>query len=158
MRFTLVDRIVDVVPGESITATKSLTLNEDYLKDHFPRFAVMPGVLMLEAMNQTAAWLIRISEDFAHSMVLMTEARNVKFTDFVTPGQTLDLTAEIRKQDDRSTWLNCEGKLEGNSAVKARLVMERFNLAQEHDESYGVVDANVIQKLRRKHELLCRRS
>ena len=52
MRFTLIDRITELKPGVSITAVKGLTLAEEYLQDHFPRFPVMPGVLMLEAMFQ----------------------------------------------------------------------------------------------------------
>ena len=64
MRFTLIDRIVELEPGARITATKSLTMAEEYLGDHFPNFPVMPGVLMLEAMTQTAAWLIRAERGF----------------------------------------------------------------------------------------------
>ena len=67
----LLDRITELKPAESLTATKSLTLGEDYLQDHFPVFPVMPGVLMLEAMYQAAAWLTRYDDDFAHSMVLL---------------------------------------------------------------------------------------
>ena len=47
MRFTLLDRVVAIEPGKSITAVKSVTLAEEYLGDHFPRFHVLPGVLML---------------------------------------------------------------------------------------------------------------
>ena len=79
MRFLLIDRIVDFQPGARITAVKSLTMAEEYLADHFPNFPVMPGVLMLEAMTQAAAWLIRLSEDFAHSVILLKQAGNVKY-------------------------------------------------------------------------------
>ena len=78
MRFTLLDRVVAIEPGKSITAIKTLTLSEEYLADHFPRFPVMPGVLMLEAMTQAAAWTIRLGEDFAHSIVVLRSAKNVK--------------------------------------------------------------------------------
>ena len=54
--FLLIDRIIDFQPGAKITAVKSLTMAEEYLADHFPNFPVMPGVLMLEAMTQAAAW------------------------------------------------------------------------------------------------------
>ena len=60
----------------------------------------MPGVLMLEAMYQASAWLVRQSEGFAHSVVILKEARNIKYADFVTPGKELVVTAEILKQDD----------------------------------------------------------
>ena len=52
MRFNLIDRITELNEGQSITAVKGLSLAEEYLKDHFPRFPVMPGVLMLEAMKE----------------------------------------------------------------------------------------------------------
>ena len=54
MRFTLLDRIVEVEPGKSITAVKAVSLSEEYLADHFPRFPVLPGVFMLEAMTQAS--------------------------------------------------------------------------------------------------------
>ena len=50
MRFSLLDRVTAIEPGRSITAVKAVTLSEEYLADHFPRFPVLPGVLMLEAM------------------------------------------------------------------------------------------------------------
>ena len=57
MRFTLVDRILELQAGQEITAVKNLSLAEEYLADHFPLFPVLPGVLMLEAMTQAGAWL-----------------------------------------------------------------------------------------------------
>jgi 3-hydroxyacyl-[acyl-carrier-protein] dehydratase len=114
MRFTLVDQIIELTPGEKITAVKNLSLAEEYLADHFPGFPVMPGVLMLEAMTQASAWLIRASEDFAHSTVVLQEARNVKFANFLQPGQTLTITAEILDQDDRQTRLKTAGHVDGN--------------------------------------------
>lgn len=130
MRFCLLDRIVELEPGVRITAVKRLRPDEDYLRDHFPRFPVMPGVLMLEAMYQAAAWLVRQSEGFVHSMVLLKEARNIKYADFVTPGQELVVTCEILKQDETLTTLKAQGTIEGNPAVHGRLVLERFNLAE----------------------------
>jgi 3-hydroxyacyl-[acyl-carrier-protein] dehydratase len=129
MRFCLLDRITELEVGVRITAVKRLRPDEDYLKDHFPRFPVMPGVLMLEAMYQASAWLVRQSEGFAHSMVVLREARNVKYADFVTPGKELVVTAEILKQDDRLTTLKAQGTLAGNVAVNGRLILERYNLA-----------------------------
>src|SRR5215471_13824250 len=129
MRFKLLDRIIDLKPGVSITAVKGLSLAEDYLADHFPLFPVMPGVFMLEAMTQASAWLIRVSEDFKHSMVVLREARNVKYADFVAPGQTLTVTAEILSQTERETKLKVQGAVDGKLNVSARLVLGRYNLA-----------------------------
>lgn len=132
MRFCLLDRIVELEPGVRVTAVKRLRPDEDYLRDHFPRFPVMPGVLMLEAMYQASAWLVRQTEGFAHSVVILKEARNIKYADFVTPGKELVVTAEILKQDNSLTTLKTQGTIDGNIAVNGRLVLERFNLAERY--------------------------
>jgi 3-hydroxyacyl-[acyl-carrier-protein] dehydratase len=134
MRFCLLDRILELEPGVRVTAVKRLRPDEDYLKDHFPRFPVMPGVLMLEAMYQASAWLVRQSEGFAHSVVVLKEARNIKYADFVTPGKELVVTAEILKQDHSLTTIKAQGLIDGNLAVNGRLILERFNLADRHPE------------------------
>jgi 3-hydroxyacyl-[acyl-carrier-protein] dehydratase len=128
MRFCLLDRIIDLQPGTKITAVKLLRAEEDYLRDHFPRFPVMPGVLMLEAMFQASMWLVRQSEDFKHASVLLKEARNVKYSDFVKPGQELLVTAELMKQDDTSATLKAQATINGNVAVSGRLILEKFNI------------------------------
>jgi 3-hydroxyacyl-[acyl-carrier-protein] dehydratase len=137
MRFCLLDRITQLEPGVKITAVKRLRPDEDYLQDHFPRFPVMPGVLMLEAMYQAGAWLVRQSEGFAHSVVILKEARNVKYADFVTPGKELTVSAEILKQDETTTTLKAQGTIDGSVAVTARLVLERFNVADRCPQRRG---------------------
>jgi 3-hydroxyacyl-[acyl-carrier-protein] dehydratase len=86
---------------------------------------------MLEAMYQASAWLIRQSEGFEHAGVLLKEARNVKYSDFVTPGKELVVTAEILKQEESLTTLKAQGTIDGNVAVAARLVVERFHIADK---------------------------
>jgi 3-hydroxyacyl-[acyl-carrier-protein] dehydratase len=153
MRFTLIDRITQLEPGAKITATKNLSLAEEYLADHFPGFPVMPGVLMLEAMTQTAAWLIRASEDFAHSTVVLKEARNIKYVNFVEPGQTLVVTAEILDQGERETKFKTSGSVDGVTVVSGRLVLEKYNLATD-DPSRELTDRTVKMKLRELFALL----
>ena len=89
MRFNLVDRIVEVEPGRRICTLKHLTLGEEYLADHFPTFPVMPGVLMLQTLVEAGAWLLRITEDFRYSVIVLREAKNVKYGSFLEPGKTL---------------------------------------------------------------------
>src|SRR4029077_6520764 len=131
MRFTLIDRVRDLEPGVRIVAVKNLSLAEENLADHFPGFPVMPGVLMLEAMTQAAAWLVRVSEDFAHSTVILKEAKNVKYANFVEPGQTLVVTAEIIEQDGRDVKVKARGEVDGALTVSAKLVLARYNLADD---------------------------
>lgn len=132
MRFTLIDRITSIEPGRSITAVKNLSLGEEYLADHFPGFPVMPGVLMVEALVQTGAWLMRHQEDFAFSMVLLKAAKAVKFVNFVSPGRTLKVTAELQGWNGAECTFRASGTVDGDSAVSARLVLERFNLADRN--------------------------
>lgn len=157
MRFTLLDRVVSIDPGKSITAIKTLSLSEEYLADHFPRFPVMPGVLMLEAMTQAAAWTIRLGEDFAHSIVVLRQAKNVKYGDFVEPGRILTVTAEVLGQDEKTTKVKASGTVSSASgertSLTARLVLERYNLADRMP--YGdAVDARVRSEMRRLWAIL----
>lgn len=153
MRFSLIDRILELEPGKRIRAVKTVALSEEYLADHFPKFPVLPGVMMIEAMTQTAAWLIRKSEDFENSIVMLKEARNVRYANFVQPGHTLTVTAEIVKHDERLTTVKASGKVDGRSCVGARLVLERFNVA---DEGMGVAetDAYTRREMRELFDLL----
>ena len=153
MRFTYIDRITDLQPGHRITATKSLSLTEDYLKDHFPRFPIMPGVLMLEAMYQTAAWLVRVTDDFTHSMVTLAEANNIKYSDFIQPGETLRVTAEITKQQEQVYRLKCQGEVDERVAVRGKLVLNAHRLSDQGLED-EVVDQRMILLLREKFQIL----
>jgi 3-hydroxyacyl-[acyl-carrier-protein] dehydratase len=153
MRFSLIDRIDELEPGTRIGAVKALSMAEEYLADHFPGFPVMPGVLMLEAMTQAAAWLVRASEDFAHSVVVLKEARNVKYGQFVEPGQTLRVTAEIVSQDERETVVKARGMMGDRVTVGGRLVLERYNLADTQADK-ARADAIVRAEMRALFRLL----
>jgi 3-hydroxyacyl-[acyl-carrier-protein] dehydratase len=154
MRFTLIDRIVELEPGARIKAIKALSMAEEYLGDHFPMFPVLPGVLMLEALTQAGAWLVRSSEDFAHSVVVLKEARNVKYADFVEPGRILTVSVEITKWEPRLVHLKAQGMLDGVVALSAaRLVIERYNLADERGDG-AAVDEYTKRYLRNLYTLL----
>ncbi len=153
MRFSLIDRIVDIEPGVRITAVKTLTMSEEYLADHFPHFPVMPGVLMLEAMTQAGAWLVRYSEDFAHSIVVLKEAANVKFGQFLEPGQTLLVTAEILTAGDAETKLKAQGMVDGRVIVNARITLQQYNLADTRPW-HEWTDKTIVRDLQKQFSLL----
>jgi len=153
MRFSLIDRIVELEPCVRITAVKTLTMTEEYLADHFPHFPVMPGVLMLEALTQAGAWLVRASEDFAHSMVVLKQANNVKYAQFVEPGQTLTITAEVLKFDDGEVKLKAYGTVGGRIIVSARLALACYNLA-DTDPQHETTDTATRQDLRGQFAVL----
>src|SRR5947209_10435422 len=95
MRFHLVDRIIEVNAGKSLRAVKNLTLGEEYLADHFPTFPVMPGVLMLHTLVEAGAWLLRVTDDFRDSVIVLREARNVKYGSFMEPGRQMSVNVEL---------------------------------------------------------------
>jgi 3-hydroxyacyl-[acyl-carrier-protein] dehydratase len=154
MRFQLLDRIVEVVPGKKLVAVKNLTLGEEYLADHFPSFPVLPGVLMLEALVQSAAWLLRITDDFAHSLIVLREVKGVKYGNFVDPGKQLRLTVEQTKVEEGGRiGFKGNGEVNGVSSVNARFVLERSNL-RDRDPGLADLDSRLIQQFRETYPTL----
>ncbi len=125
MKYRQLDKILNFEPGVRLVGERTLLANEEYLLDHFPRFPVMPGVMMLESLHQAAYWLLRASDDFASPLVLLREVRGVKFGDFLTPGETLLVTAEVVKQQDKLFTFKATGSKEDKVTVSARLILER---------------------------------
>jgi len=153
MRLQQLDEITQLELGTSITAVKALTLSEEYLRDHFPRFPVMPGVLMLEAMFQASMWLIHATNDFSHSIITLKEARNVKYADFVAPGDTLTISASILKKQENVTTLKAQGVLRGEVAVNARLLLAE-NTVNDRWPTRPNADDYTRRKLRQTFKLL----
>lgn len=128
MRFRQLDRIVQLKPGAEITAERTLVGHDRFFQDHFPEFRVFPGVLTLEAMFQACDWLLRATDEFRRSMVLLKEVRGLKFAGFVRPGQTFVVTAGVKKLDDRSGQFATRATVDGRLVSSARLVLEQLNL------------------------------
>jgi 3-hydroxyacyl-[acyl-carrier-protein] dehydratase len=153
MRFWLLDRIRSYTPDAELSAVKNVTMTEEYLADHFPEFPVLPGVFMLEAATQAGAWLLRLSENFAHSIISLKEAKNIKYADFVAPGQSLDVNVSIVKKDDRFATLKVEGRIGERSTLSGRIVLERYNLA-DRDPILRETDERITQHFRRTKKIL----
>lgn len=149
----MLDRILFLEPGVRIQAEKQLRAEEEYLRDHFPRFPVMPGVLMLEALFQSAMWLVRSSEDFAHSVILLNEARNVKFAGFVEPGQVLCVEGELLKRDETTATVKAQGRVDGNPVVSGRLKLKLSNLS-DRDPAHEPQDVYARYQMRKELERL----
>src|SRR3954464_3717525 len=147
MRFVLIDRILDLQPGKSLVAVKNLSLAEEYLADHFPGFPVMPGVLMLEALTQAGAWLIRDMEDFAHSVIVLKQAKTIKYGSFVEPGRQLELRVDLVEHGPRETSFKGKGIIEGQVMVQGRITLTRYNL-RERNPSLHATDASIVAGLR----------
>jgi 3-hydroxyacyl-[acyl-carrier-protein] dehydratase len=95
--FLLVDRLLEVVPGERAVGIKNVTINEPFFQGHFPGFPVMPGVLIVEAMAQVGAAAILGMPENKGRLALFTGIDNLRFKRQVVPGDTLRLELEITK-------------------------------------------------------------
>jgi 3-hydroxyacyl-[acyl-carrier-protein] dehydratase len=93
----LVDRVLAMEPGKSITAIKNLTMNESFFQGHFPQEPVMPGVLILEAMAQAGAVAILSMDEYKGKTAYFGAIDKAKFRGKVVPGDTLRFEVEIIK-------------------------------------------------------------
>lgn len=151
MKYCQLDRIIEIVPGKRLVAERTLRADEEYLKDHFPRFPVMPGVMMLEALHQAAVWMVRTGDDFQAPLVLLKETRGVRFGDFLCPGETLTVTVEATKEDGPLVNVKASAEKGGRTTVSARLVVEKCSTAL--DERLGT-DQIMRDRIRAKFETL----
>jgi len=94
MRWIWIDKFLEFHSGKSAVSLKNVTLAEEHLHDHFPGFPVMPECLMIEAMAQTAGILVGEARNFKEKVIL-AKIKKAVFFDYVRPGDTLKLYAEI---------------------------------------------------------------
>ncbi len=130
MPFAFLDRVIES-DEDRLVAVRSLTAGEDYLRDHFEGFPVMPGVLMVETMAQACRELLARR---GHEGWVLGEARGVRFNSLVRPGQTLRVEVRLRTMDsDRAEFQGSgevldPGTVQGASAVTGRLVLRPVRL------------------------------
>lgn len=153
VKFVLIDRILELESGKRIVAQKAVSLAEEYLADHFPAFPVLPGVLMIEALVQASAWLVRDALDFAPSLVLLNEARNVTYKSFVPPGRVLTLECLCHELDAAASSFTGRGSVDGREIVKGRFRLRHLQLAAT-DPSYAEIDARLREQQRGLFSLL----
>ena len=116
----LVDRVLEMVPGKSIVAIKNVTLNEPFFQGHFPHNPVMPGVLIVEAMAQTAAVLVGLSRNLmdTETLVYFLGLDSCRFRRMVVPGDELRMELTVKRPGGK-VW-----RLEGRALVDGELACE----------------------------------
>ena len=122
MRWLLVDRSDELVPGERVVGRKCFTYSEPFFQDHFPGFPVVPGVLLLESLAQIAGKLIGYTvrhERGDWPFPIFTMADRVKFRRFVKPGEVVTLEATIVSLRDESCQVKVRAKVGKTVHVQA---------------------------------------
>ncbi len=123
--FMLIDRVLDYVPGEYLTAIKNITYNEPQFTGHFPERPIMPGVLLIEAMAQAAGILAQVSTgvrvDDRH-LYYLVGVDNARFKRPVEPGDQVVLRAELQRAI-RGVWkFSCEARVDGQVVASAEVM------------------------------------
>ncbi|MDD5556272.1 MAG: beta-hydroxyacyl-ACP dehydratase [bacterium] len=127
MAFPVLDRITGCEAGRRIEATVTLSQSEEYLADHFPSFPIMPGVIMLEALVEAAAWLMRLGGE-GGGIFALREARAVRYGRVVRPGDELRVEAAIAGDRDEDPSFTGAGSVGGERAVAGKFVLRRVPL------------------------------
>lgn len=119
--FLLVDRVKDVVPNEHAIGVKNVTMNEPHFTGHFPDQPVMPGVLIIEAMAQTAAILVGKTLDLIdkNMSVYFMAIDNVKFRRMVVPGDCLEMKVTVTRPGGKVWKFHGEAFVDGEKACEA---------------------------------------
>lgn len=121
--FLLVDRIVELTPGERIVGLKQVTINEHFFQGHFPGAPFMPGVLILEAMAQVGAvYALQQLEGRDDKLVLFSGIDNGRFRRPVVPGDTLRITVTPVRVGNRVQKMHGEAHVEGQLAAEADIM------------------------------------
>jgi 3-hydroxyacyl-[acyl-carrier-protein] dehydratase len=120
--FLMIDRVIDCVANQHATGIKNLSINEDFFQGHFPERAVMPGVLIVEAMAQTAAVLVvhTLGPEWERKLVYFMSIDNARFRRPVFPGDSLHI--HVTKLRNRGNVWKFEGRAEVDGHLHAEAV------------------------------------
>jgi 3-hydroxyacyl-[acyl-carrier-protein] dehydratase len=119
--FLLIDRIIAVKPGESITALKNVTVNEPAFQGHFPGRPIMPGVLIIEAMAQAGGVLshVTLGDVDPKPLFFLAGVKNARFRQTVLPGDQLLVQVEVEKIKRGIWFYTCSASVDGQLVVSA---------------------------------------
>ena len=129
MRFVLIDEIIEAIPGKRIRAVKHVAPDEDYFRDHFPGFPVVPGVLLTEMMAQAAGKCLELG-DSTRGKPMLGRINTANFKDWVRPGETAIIIADIETSRPRFAIARCSVEVRGRKVASAELLFSFVPRAQ----------------------------
>lgn len=131
--FLFIDRIIEMEPRQRIVGIKNVTMNEPFFQGHFPGNPVMPGVLILEALGQTAAVLFLHEKDMEGRYVYFAGADKVRFRRPVVPGDQLRCEIEVLRVRSKSCKVFGRATVDGEVAAEATLFSVLVDVPEEGD-------------------------
>lgn len=123
--FLLIDRVLECVPGESLTAIKNVSVNEPFFTGHFPETPIMPGVLIIEALAQATGLLgfrTMSEEPSADLLYMLVGVDDIRFKRQVVPGDQLTLKAKLERRSKVIWKFSCEASVDGHIVTAANLL------------------------------------
>lgn len=133
MRFLFYDSITHIEKNKSITGVKSFSLSEEFLRKHYAKKALVPGVIMIEAMAQLLGWLIIYSHDFRLSAI-MSLVENANVTSTLRPGFTAEIRAELISTSIRDSLGRAEMLIEGKAIASIdRIIFSHIHSVNEDE-------------------------
>jgi 3-hydroxyacyl-[acyl-carrier-protein] dehydratase len=123
--FLMVDRVVELVPGQSIVAIKNVTINEPFFVGHFPDHPVMPGVMIVEALAQASGLLIGLSGTLADKdghIFYLAMVDNARFLKPVVPGDQLRLEVQLKRRLRSMGIFTAHARVDGADAATCELM------------------------------------
>ena len=124
--FVFVDRIVENQPGERVVAIKALAFNEEFFRDHFPGMPVLPGAMILEGFVQAARHCLAGVEG-GHDRWTLEEVGGMRFNRFASPGEVLQLEANLDKEEDGAVWFKGKASVDGTGVCRLRFALKAYD-------------------------------
>lgn len=139
MRYFLLDRVTDLVPGASARGIKNVTLTDEVLHDHFPDHPIFPGALLVEAMAQLAGFLLEVTENGEGKPIvraLLGQIRRAKFERPAEPGDRVEIDVRLGRSLDTAAEVEAEAHVDGARIARASLtfVLRRVESERVHEQ------------------------
>lgn len=119
--FLLIDRVLELVPRESVLAIKNISVSEPVLQGHFPGSPIYPGVMTVEGLAQAAGILSYVSPEKGISSMLLTEVQKARFRRQIIPGDTITYSVRLIKSRGKFFWFSGEARVGNEVAVECEL-------------------------------------
>ncbi len=131
MRYFLLDKVTEHVPGQSAAGIKNVTLTDQVLHDHFPDFPVFPGTLVIEAMAQLGGFLLEMGNPNPFERAVLAQIDKAKFHAPAGPGDQLKLRVQVQQRLDAAAQIEAEAWVEARSVARARLTFMLRHIESE---------------------------